>query len=64
LKNLVHRLALYTATILVSALPFTMEYADASEKTKNQESTVANNEVVSTQEQRKVKHKGQSSPET
>ncbi|ESS67569.1 hypothetical protein MGMO_163c00040 [Methyloglobulus morosus KoM1] len=57
MKNPINKLALYVATILVSALPFTMEYADAIDKLKNQQSTVVNNETLTAEEQKKAKHK-------
>jgi hypothetical protein len=57
MKNPINKLALYVATILVSALPFTMEYADAIDKLKNQQSTFVNNEVLAAEEQKKTKHK-------
>lgn len=42
MKNPTHRFALYTATILISALPFT---ADATDRTKKQHSTIVKNQV-------------------
>lgn len=57
MKNPIHRLALYTATILISAMPFTADAADANEKTKKQPSAVV--KVVKTihEYHRNSKHK-------
>jgi hypothetical protein len=60
MKNSIHGIALYTATILISALPFTMDVADASDKSKKQRVAVANNVAADTLEQlKKSGHKNQ-----
>ena len=42
MKNPIHKIALYIATTLISALSFTIDVADASDKIKKQHSTQEN----------------------
>ncbi len=54
LNNPLHRLALYVATILISALPLTTVTANTSDEIKV---TMADNLTKAEQEQRKMKQK-------
>jgi hypothetical protein len=45
MKNPIDRMALYIATILISALPFTADAADVTDKTKKQHGTMVKNQV-------------------
>ncbi len=43
MNNPFHKLAVYTATILISSLPFTATVVEAEEKIKKQHSSKVNN---------------------
>jgi hypothetical protein len=45
MKNPIHKLALYTATILISALPFATDAAELVDKTKRQHSVTTKTQV-------------------
>ena len=45
MKNPIDRMALYIATILISALPYTADAADVTDKTKKQHFTTVKNQV-------------------
>ncbi|GEM_PF-2299803 len=55
MNNLFHKLALYTATILVSSLPFTATVAEAEDKIKKQHTSKVNNiKAAANEEQNKI----------
>jgi hypothetical protein len=48
MKKPIHRIALYTATILISALPYTIDVAEANDKTEKKRVSVVNNSAEAT----------------
>jgi len=54
MNTLFHKLALYTASILISSLPFTAMVAEADDKVKKQHTSKVNHTETATRDQNSI----------